>query len=172
MKKKSILIKEFHHKELVKISKTFGTQYGGLVESMISYFKKTGINPVEAINENPAAMVKVLDKRIVSFLKVQERDILKPLRKEVFEYSSLQKKQYHDLETQFLKLSEWVNNAVIKVNGFDEIRSKKIVNELSSLEAKFVKQQKAIVVLAQLVDAKNKEGVTGKIKSIFKNANK
>jgi len=29
-------------------------------------------------------MIKVLDKRIVSFLKVQERDILKPLRDEVY----------------------------------------------------------------------------------------
>ena len=119
MKKKSILIKEFHHKELVKISRTFGSQYGDLIESMILYFKKTGINPIEAINENPAAMVKVLDKRIVSFLKVQERDILKPLRNEVYQYSSEQKEQ-------FSNLSKWVKDAVIKINDFDKNRTKYI----------------------------------------------
>ncbi|WP_272023615.1 BfmA/BtgA family mobilization protein [Olleya namhaensis] len=167
MKKKSIIIKEFHHKELVKISKTFGTQYGDLVESMISYFKKTGINPIETINENPATMVKALDKRIISFLKVQERDILKPLRNDVFGYSSLQKKQYEDLHNKVAKLSTWVNDAVVKINDFDQKRTKKIVDELNIIESKFKKQQEAIIILAQLMDTKNKAGVTGKIKSIF-----
>lgn len=167
MKKKSILIKEFHHKELVKISKTFGSQYGDLIESMIIYFKKTGINPVEAINENPAAMVKVLDKRIVSFLKVQERDILKPLRNEVSQYSNEQK-------AQFLNLSKWVKDVVIKINDFDKNRSKNITKELSKLkeelnkvEIKIYKQQEAFIKIAQLIDIKNKSGIKGTLKSIF-----
>jgi len=165
MKKKSILIKEFHHKELTKISKTFGSQYGDLVESMILYFKKTGINPVEAINENPAAMVKVLDKRIVSFLKVQERDILKPLRNEVFQYSNEQKKQYSDL-------SKWVKDAVIKINEFDNNRTKMINNKLNKLENKFSQQQKAFIEIAELIDNKNKSGIEETLKSLFNNANK
>ena len=167
MKKKSILIKEFHHKELVKISRTFGSQYGDLIESMIIYFKKTGINPIEAINENPAAMVKVLDKRIVSFLKVQERDILKPLRNEVYENSKEQKEQ-------FSNLSKWVKDAVIKINNFDNIRTKDITKELGKLkeelnkvERKIYKQQEAFIEIAQLIDAKNKSGIKGTLKSLF-----
>ncbi|WP_341221993.1 BfmA/BtgA family mobilization protein [Polaribacter atrinae] len=167
MKKKSILIKEFHHKELVKISKTFGSQYGDLIESMILYFKKTGINPVEAINENPAAMVKVLDKRIVSFLKVQERDILKPLRNEVYQNSKEQKEQ-------FLNLSKWVKDAIIKINDFDSNRTKDITKELGKLkeelnkvERKIYKQQEAFIEIAQLIDAKNKSGIKGTLKSLF-----
>ncbi|WP_158837798.1 BfmA/BtgA family mobilization protein [Polaribacter sp. L3A8] len=167
MKKKSILIKEFHHKELVKISKTFGSQYGDLIESMILYFKKTGINPIEAINENPAAMVKVLDKRIVSFLKVQERDILKPLRNEVYENSKEQKEQ-------FSNLSKWVKDAVIKINDFDKSRTKDITKELGKLkeelnkvERKIYKQQDAFIEIAKLIDAKNKSGIKGTLKSIF-----
>jgi len=167
MKKKSILIKEFHHKELVKISKTFGSQYGDLIESMILYFKKTGINPVEAINENPAAMVKVLDKRIVSFLKVQERDILKPLRNEVYQNSKEQKEQ-------FLNLSKWVKEAIIKINDFDSNRTKDITKELGKLkeelnkvERKIYKQQEAFIEIAQLIDAKNKSGIKGTLKSLF-----
>ena len=167
MTKKSILIKEFHHKELVTISKTFGSQYGDLVGSMIIYFKKTGINPTEAINENPAAMVKVLDKRIISFLKVQERDILKPLRNEIYQYSSEQKKQYEDL-------SKWVQDAIIKINQFDGNRTKdltkelsKLKEELSNVERKIYKQQDAFTEIADLLDAKNKSGIKGTLKSIF-----
>jgi predicted metallo-beta-lactamase superfamily hydrolase len=167
MKKKSILIKEFHHKELVKISRTFGSQYGDLIESMILYFKKTGINPIEAINENPAAMVKVLDKRIVSFLKVQERDILKPLRNEVYENSKEQKEQ-------FSNLSKWVKDAVIKINDFDSNRTKSFTKELSKLkeelnkvERKIYKQQEAFIEIAQLIDTKNKSGIKGTLKSLF-----
>lgn len=161
MKKKSILIKEFHHKELVKISKTFGSQYGDLIESMILYFKKTGINPVEAINENPATMVKVLDKRIVSFLKVQERDILKPLRNEVYQNSKEQKEQ-------FSNLSKWVKDAIIKINDFDKNRTFQTINEVEKLEKKLNKQQKAFIEIAELIDAKNKSGIQETLKSLFK----
>ena len=161
MKKKSILIKEFHHKELVKISKTFGSQYGDLIESMILYFKKTGINPVEAINENPATMVKVLDKRIVSFLKVQERDILKPLRNEVYQNSKDQKEQ-------FSNLSEWVKDAIIKINDFDKNRTYQIINEVEKLEKKLNQQQKAFIEIAELIDTKNKSGIKETLKSLFK----
>ena len=167
MAKKSILIKEFHHKELVKISKTFGSQYGDLIGSMIIYFKKTGINPLEAINENPATMVKVLDKRIISFLKVQERDILKPLRNEIYQYSSEQRKQYDDL-------SKWVKDTIIKINQFDNERTKniteeldKVKDELGRLKGKIHKQQDAFIEIAELIDAKNKSGIKGALKSIF-----
>ncbi|MDW5288861.1 BfmA/BtgA family mobilization protein [Formosa sp. PL04] len=167
MKKKSILIKEFYHKELVIISKAFGVPYGDLVQSMILYFKRTGINPVEAINENPATMVKALDKRIVSFLKVQERDILKPLRSEVYQQSSEQKEQ-------FSILLEWVKDAIIKINQLDSERTKnltkeldKVKSELDRLQSKIRKQQDAFVEIATLIDTKNKSGIKGALKSIF-----
>jgi hydroxyethylthiazole kinase-like sugar kinase family protein len=43
MTKKSILIEE-NHKELAKLSESLRLNYGTLVEEMIYYFKKTGIN--------------------------------------------------------------------------------------------------------------------------------
>lgn len=167
MKKKSILIKEFHHKELVKISKTFGVNYGNIIESMILYFKKTGINPTEAVNENPAAMVKILDKRIVSFLKVQERDILKPLRNEVYEYYLKQMKEYNQLKLKVDSLKEWVENSIIKINDFDKIRTQKTFIELGNIRKDFNKQQLTIKLIAELIDVKNKSGIQGKIKSLF-----
>ena len=171
MKKKSIIINEFHHKELVKISNVFGAKYGDFTESMILYFKKTGINPLEAKNENPATMIKSLDKRIVSFLKVQERDILKPLRNEIFEYSSEQKKQYENL-------SKWVKDAIIKVNKFDSERTQtinqrlKIISQkIEDMEKNMKKEKEAIYTICELIDQKNKSGLKGKLNSIFNNAN-
>ena len=161
MKKKSIIIDEFHHKELAKISKTFGSQYGNLIESMIQYFKRTGINPLEAINENPATLVKVLDKRIISFIRAQERDILKPFRNEVYQYSTEQKIQYDHL-------AGWVKDAIKTINEYDSSRTNLIVQELKNIETKLNKQQNAIIVIAKLIDVKNKSGIQGKIKSIFK----
>ena len=54
MNKKSILIDEKSHKELSKLSESLGLNYGTLVQEMIYYFKKTGINPKEAENKNPS----------------------------------------------------------------------------------------------------------------------
>lgn len=167
MSKKSILIKEFHHKELVKISNTFGSNYSSSIESMILYFKKTGINPVEAINENPAAMIKVLDKRIVSFLKVQERDILKPLRNEFFQYSNEIKIQNEKLISLVNENIKWVQNSIIKINDFDKSRTITTQKELKTIQNNIKKQQEAIVLIAELIDQKNKTGIQNKIKSIF-----
>ncbi len=160
MKKKSIIINEFHHKDLVKLSNVFGMQYGGLVENMILYFKKTGINPMDAINENPSVMVKTLDKRIVSFLKVQERDILKPLRQEVYVYSEAQKKG-------FIKLTDWIESVIIKIDQVDKDRTKFVASEIKKQNEKQIKIQQAIVELSQLIDTKNKSGIQGKIKNLF-----
>ncbi|MBP1838638.1 BfmA/BtgA family mobilization protein [Formosa algae] len=167
MKKKSILIKEFHHNELVKISKVFGVPYGDLVQSMILYFKRTGINPVEAINENPAAMVKALDKRIVSFLKVQERDILKPLRTDIFEYSKEQKSQSNIINTRINSSIRWSEETSVKIDRIDENRTNRITNELSKIYAAFIKQQKALTEMSKLIDKKNKSGIVNRVKNFF-----
>jgi hypothetical protein len=134
--------------------------YGSLVEQMIYYFKKTGIDPKDAINQNPSVMVSALDKRIVSFLKVQERDILKPLRQDVFNYQNLQKEETIKLTTAINKLlnqhSERINE--IKINDAD--RTKLMLTELE-------KNRKAILAICRLVDEKNKSGIVDKLKSIF-----
>ncbi|MBW2961956.1 BfmA/BtgA family mobilization protein [Mesonia aestuariivivens] len=170
MKKKSIIIDDFHHKELMKISKVYGAKYGDFVQAMILYFKKTGINPLETANDNPAELIKVLDKRIVSFMRVQERDILKPMRNEAFTYSK-------DQNTNFNNLQGWVKDAIVKVNKFDEARSKKlsdgfkaILKDINRVEVEVKKQQEALHLICEYLDQKNKSGFKAKFNSIFKDA--
>jgi hypothetical protein len=138
---------------------------------MIYYFKNTGIDPKDAVNKNPSAMVSALDKRIVSFMKVQERDILKPLRQEVFNYQNSQKIEIDKLkdliEEQISKQSEnstaakkmYLEN-MNKINNFDSERTKLVKAELD-------KTQKAIIQLCELIDEKNKSGTIDKIKALL-----
>ena len=106
MSKKSIIIDEKAHSELGKLSESLRMNLGALIQEMIYYFKKTGIDPKDAVNKDPSLMVAALDKRIVSFLKVQERDILKPLRQDVFNYQNAQKEEISKLIISINKLLE------------------------------------------------------------------
>ena len=182
MSNKSIIINEKSHSELVKLSKTFKMNYGCFVSEMIYYFKKTGIDPKEAQNKNPSELIGSLDRRIVSFMKVQERDILKPLRQEVFNYQNIQKEEVS-------KLTAAINNSSIKsaeasanankalnekANSVIKIQSDNIVltNNNDVKRTKFVvaeleKNRKAILLICQLIEDKNKTGTMDKIKNIF-----
>ncbi|MGP1994061.1 BfmA/BtgA family mobilization protein [Zobellia laminariae] len=153
MSKKSILISDYHHKELKKLSEALGLSYYKLVEEMITYFKKTGINPQESKNESPARALKELDKRMVSFLKVQERDILKPLRQEVYNYS---KEQNHEIQ----KTSDTVIEVLNKMNTNETQRANTMLEEIK-------KQRMVALSIAKLLDAKNKSGLLSKINTIF-----
>lgn len=163
--KKSIIINQIAHKELTKLSESLSMQYGNLVEAMIFYFKKTGINPKDAINQNPSVMVKALDKRIVSFLKVQERDILIPLRKDVFEYQKELKSDIYNYQKKHEEETKKINSLFFevlnKMNKIDSDRTK-IVNQ--GLQ----KNEQAILTICELIDIKNKTGIQEKLKSIFK----
>ena len=171
MAKKSIIIDEKAHSELGKLSESLRMNLGALIQEMIYYFKKTGIDPKDAVNKNPALMVSALDKRIVSFLKVQERDILKPLRQDVFNYQNDQKVATTKLISSINKIlsqhaertaelkKNYLENLNI-INESDAVRTKMIVTELQ-------KNRQAIIHICQLLDDKNKSGTVDKIKSLF-----
>jgi hypothetical protein len=171
MTKKSIIIDEKAHTELGKLSESLRMNLGALIQEMIYYFKKTGIDPKDAVNKNPALMVAALDKRIVSFLKVQERDILKPLRQDVFNYHNAQKEEIskliilinklldqHSEQTTEIKKAHLEN--LNKINSNDNERTKMVISELQ-------KNRQAILIICKLLDDKNKSGTLDKIKSIF-----
>src|SRR5690606_32914338 len=104
--------------------------YYKLVEEMIIYFKKTGINPSDSKNENPSKALRELDKRFISFLKVLERDILKPLRKEVYDYSKEQLQQIQQIQRSQKNIIEGIN----KMNEYDNNRANKILSKIAKQE--------------------------------------
>lgn len=171
MAKKSIIIDEKAHSELGKLSESLRMNLGALIQEMIYYFKKTGIDPKDAVNKNPALMVSALDKRIVSFLKVQERDILKPLRQDVFTYQNDQKESTNKLISsvnkilaqhaeQTAKLTKNYLEKVNIINQADAERTKMVISELQ-------KNTQAILLICQHLDDKKKSGTMAKLKSLF-----
>jgi len=163
--KKSIIINQIAHKELTKLSESLRMQYGNLVEAMIFYFKHTGIDPKDAINKNPSVMVKSLDKRIVSFLKVQERDILKPLRQDIFEFQKEIKNDTNNYQKEHQDESKKLNRLFSKViNKMNKID----LNHTNLVNQGLLKNQQAFEEICRLIDENNKSGVQDKIKSIFK----
>lgn len=153
MTKKSIIINQRSHKDLKVLATNFNSPIGGLIESMILYFKRTGINPNDGIKENPSAMIKVLDKRIVSFLRVQERDILKPMRDEVFLNS---KSQSELLE----ELTENLQNLLSRINNADQNRTSLVQKELK-------KMQQGLIEIASVIDSRDSSGIRGRLTNAF-----
>lgn len=160
MVKKSILISSLHHKELKKLSEAFGLNFYKLVEEMIIYFKKTGINPTAPKNENPSQLIMETDKRIISFFKVQERDILKPLRQEVYNYSKEQNERNKIAYANLIDKVETLNKKVEALNRNEIIRKEEIIDQMK-------KHQEGIIAIAELIDAKNKSGIVNRIKKTF-----
>lgn len=172
MTKKSILIEEKPHKELAKLSESLRLNYGTLVEEMIYYFKKTGINPKDAVNKDPSAMVSALDKRIVSFMKVQERDILKPLRQDVFNYQNIQKAEI-DILTSLINKQLKIQSEIISEIKTAYLANMNLINNTdakrtNTINIELEKNQKALLLLCELLDDKNKSGAIDKIKTLFK----
>ena len=172
MTKKSILIEEKPHKELAKLSESLRLNYGTLVEEMIYYFKKTGINPKDAVNKDPSAMVSALDKRIVSFLKVQERDILKPLRQDVFNYQNIQKAEI-DILTSLINKQLKIQSEIMSEIKTAYLANMNLINKTDAKRTNIInieleKNQKALLLLCELLDDKNKSGAIDKIKTLFK----
>lgn len=157
MKNKSIQIQEKHHKDLQKLSESLGQSYGKLVEKMILYFKRTGIDPDDLKNESPSYKIQQLDKRLISFLKVQERDILKPLRQEAYEY-------YQNHEKTLEGAKSHITKNIAQVDQNSKIRTNNVLKELA-------KQREALTAICEHLDPKNKKGLITTFQNIFKNAN-
>jgi hypothetical protein len=154
MTKKSVLISAYHHKELSKLCEAFGLNFYKLIEEMIIYFKKTGINPTDPKNENPSKALKELDKRMVSFLKVQERDILKPLRQEVYNYSQ---ERSQEIQIVYKNLMQTLNN----INDYEKKRTELLLSEIKN-------QREVMIAILELIDSKNKSGIMDIITKKFK----
>ena len=85
---------------------------------------------------------------------MQERDILKPLKDEVY----LSSKNNQD---RLSELTENLNVLLNKMNTADKERTQLVKAEL-------LKQQNGLLEIASFLDTKNKTGINERIKEIFR----
>lgn len=60
----------------------------GLLEAMLHYFETTKADPRDPRMDNPTEAIKALDKRLVSFIKEQEKKTLHPMKEALFDLAS------------------------------------------------------------------------------------
>ena len=71
------------HKNLRKLSGEHGRSMKEFIAQMVNYFKRTGIDPLDIKTENSTSAIKALDKRLIGFIKTQEKEKLIPLLDEL-----------------------------------------------------------------------------------------
>lgn len=85
---KTISVSEETFKDFERMAESYGLTNKGLVEAMLTYFKVTKADPRSPQADNPTDAIKALDKRLVSFIKEQEKKLLIPIKEAVFEIAS------------------------------------------------------------------------------------
>lgn len=95
--KKSIIISSTSHKNLKKLASEHNRSIGRFTEEMILFFQKTGTDPQVINGKSATEMIKVIDRRIVSFFKTQEADILYPMSQQIQDNGEMTKELFEKL---------------------------------------------------------------------------
>ena len=66
-----------------KLAQQYGLTNKGLLAAMVQYFKATNTDPRNSKADNPTNAIKALDRRLVSFIKQQEKEQLRPIKDEL-----------------------------------------------------------------------------------------
>lgn len=78
-KYKTINIPVELHEAFERMAASYELSQIGLMQAMMQYFKATKADPRDPKTDNPTDALKALDKRLISFIRQQEKEILKPL---------------------------------------------------------------------------------------------
>jgi len=85
---KTISVTPETFKQFEQLANQLGLTNKGLVEAMVNYFNATKADPRNPTADNPTDAIKALDKRLIGFIKEQEKKTLNPIKEAVFELAS------------------------------------------------------------------------------------
>lgn len=77
---KSIDVSLDTHEQFSKLAESYGLTNKALVEAMVQYFNATKADPRDPKTDNPTDTIKALDRRLISFIRQQEKEQLRPIR--------------------------------------------------------------------------------------------
>ncbi len=69
--------------ELGRMASSYGLSKKALIVAMLRYFKATKADPRDPKADNPTDAIKALDRRLISFIKQQEKEQLRPIKDEL-----------------------------------------------------------------------------------------
>ncbi|SFF19743.1 BfmA/BtgA family mobilization protein [Spirosoma endophyticum] len=70
------------------LANAYGLTNTALFAAMVTYFKVTKADPRDPKADNPTDAIKALDKRLISFIKEQEKKTLNPMKEALFDLAS------------------------------------------------------------------------------------
>lgn len=152
--------------KLDRLAKSNNLSKKALLSLMLDYFEKYGINPAE--HESPAQEMQKLIKRvdqIVGFIKVQEKELIRPL---VASVSMTEERIKRDLDNiaKKEKLQEFID-AVSQNTAVQQEQKRKLIEAINQVETENKKRTdqtlQALRVLAGHLDEKGKAGLIGKL---------
>ncbi len=142
----------------------------------LSYFEREGINPKS--HESPKSEIEKVIKRLdhfFAFFKKQEQEFIRPLVLDFAENKNRQEKQFKNVLGNQLKLEArikkehqnikdvFADTIVHEVKSNNESRSQYYDMHLKDRKEKQEELQKAIEILVQYMDEKNKRGLINKL---------
>ena len=76
---KSVDIDPDLYEDFKKLAKSYGMSNKDLFGAMVRYFNTTKADPRDPKADNPTDAIKALDRRLIGFIREQEKKILRPL---------------------------------------------------------------------------------------------
>jgi len=80
---KSIDVDPDLYEDFKKLGKAYKLTNKDLFSAMVRYFQATKADPRDPKTDNPTDAIKALDRRLISFIKQQEKEQLRPIKDEL-----------------------------------------------------------------------------------------
>lgn len=80
---KSIDVDPDLYEDFKKLGKAYKLTNKDLFSTMVRYFQATKADPRDPKTDNPTDAIKALDRRLISFIKQQEKEQLRPIKDEL-----------------------------------------------------------------------------------------
>jgi len=110
---------------IARLAKKFDMSLVDFLEAMAKYFEITGLNPKDQVVLSPAEELKKFRDTIVSFMRKQENDFIKPT--------------FGKMDTLIARFTDYINEEAPKkadIPGQNKIKSLALSGEISTVEKK------------------------------------
>jgi len=110
---------------IARLAKKFDMSLVDFLEAMAKYFEVTGLNPKDQVVLSPAEELKKFRDTIVSFMRKQENDFIKPT--------------FGKMDTLIARFTDYINEEAPKkadIPGQNKIKSLALSGEISTVEKK------------------------------------
>jgi len=110
---------------IARLAKKFDMSLVDFLEAMAKYFEITGLNPKDQVVLSPAEELKKFRDTIVSFMRKQENDYIKPT--------------FGKMDTLIARFTDYINEEAPKkaeITGQNKVKSLALSGEISSTEKK------------------------------------